>query len=207
MNGVYFPFHLSPSCGAYAPQDGMLFVLQSFVFICLALCGYHEYVRFQHAYEITDQQMLEHVRALQTSACAQETVRSVEYKGTVVDCNVLRIIVQRPVYQQAFVLWWHTGVWMDVWKRVVGNTAIVVFLLCVAMYIGFNSVSSYWMTTRMQDMWFKISSSSSKDDPPEAMARVRAIASGEPRALSMTPSAVPTYQPSLNRKVLLHHRN
>ena len=113
-----------------------MLVLQSLAFICIALCGYHEYVRFQHAYEITDQQMLEHVRALQTSACVQETVRSVEYKGTVVDCNVLRIIVQRPVYQQAFVLWWHTGVWMDVWKRVVGNTAIVVFLLCVAMYVG-----------------------------------------------------------------------
>jgi len=113
-----------------------MLVLQSLVLVCLALCGYHEYVRFQHAYEITDQQMLEHVRALQTSACAQETVRSVEYKGTVVDCNVLRIVVQRPVYQQAFVLWWHTGVWMDVWKRVIGNTAIVVFLLCVAMYVG-----------------------------------------------------------------------
>jgi hypothetical protein len=183
----------------------MLLVLQSFVFICLALCGYHEYVRFQHAYEITDQQMLEHVRALQTSACAQETVRSVEYKGTVVDCNVLRIIVQRPVYQQAFVLWWHTGVWMDVWKRVVGNTAIVVFLLCVAMYIGFNSVSSYWMTTRMQDMWFKMSS-------PEPSARERALGSGGdekavPRVLSMATSALPTYQPSPNRKVLLHHRN
>ena len=183
-----------------------MFVLQSLVLVCLALCGYHEYVRFQHAYEITDQQMLEHVRALQTSACAQETVRSVEYKGTVVDCNVLRIVVQRPVYQQAFVLWWHTGVWMDVWKRVVGNTAIVVFLLCVAMYVGFNAVSSYWMTTRMQDMWFKITA---KEDPPptQASARQRALACGDedkslPRALMMTPSAVPTYMPSPNRKVL-----
>jgi hypothetical protein len=191
-----------------------MIVLHFLALLCLSFCGYHEYVRFQHAYEITDQQMLEHERALRTSACVQETVRSVEYKGTVVDCNVLRIIVQRPVYQQAFVLWWHTGVWMDVWKRIVGNTAIVVFLLCVAIYVGFNAVASYWTTTRMQDMWFKISSSSSsskEEDPTtlQTMPRARGIAFGEEgerekvRPISMTTSALPTYhQP--HRKVLLH---
>jgi hypothetical protein len=176
-----------------ARRAKMTFILLNVLALLGALlCGYHEYVRFQHAYEITDQQMLEHLRALQTSACNQETVRSVEYKGTVVDCNVLRIVVQRPVYQQAFVLWWHTGVWMDLWKRVAGNTAIVVFLLCVGIYVGFNAISSYWMTTRMQDMWFKISSAGPLRGPAEEE---------KPKALTGSSTTFPAFNPA--RKVML----
>jgi hypothetical protein len=77
---------------------------------------------------------------------------------------------------------------MDVWERVMGNTTIVVFLICVLMYVGIHAISQYWMAARMQKALLEHSDKFLKEATPPAPRGAGGVVKALPEVSSSSSS-------------------
>jgi hypothetical protein len=127
------------------------------VLLVLCVAGYYQYIRFKHALEVAHDQREDYKVALAHSACGtRDDVRSVEFKGAVLDCRFLRLAVHRSTWEQAFVLWWHTSEWINYWERVTHNLWVVTALSATAIvatiWLGLNAC----LQARIQDKYERL---------------------------------------------------
>lgn len=126
-----------------------------FVISSLLLAGcIEEYLRFQDALNIATQEHFSYQLALNNTACAKdETVVSIEWKGSVLDCQLARLVLQRSPLRSAYILWWNQSAWVSLWKLIAHNT-LVVTVICVViitsfMGFGMHAISSMHLHKQM----------------------------------------------------------
>lgn len=122
------------------------------ILICV-MCtyGYYEVMRFRRAKIIGDFQIHKFFRALRTSPCKEKGVRSVEFEGSIVDCQSARHIVQKEYvhWSYAFDIWWYTGWWSDMRSKIIDNPLILTIVVVVIIGFAFNALVQDRMNTRM----------------------------------------------------------
>jgi cell division protein FtsB len=114
-----------------------MFRLISIVVVTIWLT--HESIRYYDAHKLVIAQRQRWEGALhQESPCAQsQRVRSIEYRGQVIECNALRLLMEQPVVTVAFSLWWKTSWWMHLHETLVQNTLILTILAIVIIVCTF----------------------------------------------------------------------
>jgi hypothetical protein len=113
-----------------------------------------EFFRFQDALNVATQEHASYFEALKDTACAKDVqVVSVEWKGSVLDCNLARLILQRSPRRSAYILWWNQSAWVALWQRVAHNSLIltIISVALVISFVGFgmHAVSSMHLHRQM----------------------------------------------------------
>lgn len=121
------------------------------VSLCVGWCT-HEYIRYESARDVAFQQQEDYRYVLAHTACRDhDHVRTIEYKGALLDCATLRLALLRPLWKQSFLLWWQTSVWVTNFNNVTQNPWMVLSITLVTIvtciWIGFQSC----VQTRLND--------------------------------------------------------
>lgn len=93
----------------------------------------YEAIRYRRALSITRAQRSEYVRIIELGACKNNDVHSVKHQGRVVDCQGMRTVLLQDEWEHAYMLWWETSWWCEVWAKATQN--IFVFLTIVVSVI------------------------------------------------------------------------
>lgn len=101
----------------------------------------YEYLRFQDALNVAEQEHMSYTTALRETACARdEQVRAIEWRGQILDCSVARLILNRTPRKSAYILWWNQSAWVGLWQRITHNLVIMTILctVLVTSMVGFG---------------------------------------------------------------------
>ena len=114
----------------------------------------YEYVRFQDALHVAEQEHTSYHKALDDTACARDVqVRSVEWRGQILDCELARLILLRTPRKSAYILWWNQSAWVGLWNRVTHNLVIMTILCTVfitsLMGFGMHTLSTIHLNRNM----------------------------------------------------------
>lgn len=103
-----------------------LFLVLTVSGVLFITVGY-EVIRYRRALSITRSQRSEYIRIIELGPCKDVDVHSVKHQGRVVDCHGMRLVLHQDEWEHAYMLWWETSWWCEVWAKATQN--IFVFLI------------------------------------------------------------------------------
>jgi hypothetical protein len=121
------------------------------ILLILAVWSIHESIRYYDGHKLVVSQRQQWEGALhKDSPCSQPKVRSIEYRGQVIECNALRLLMEQPTLTIAFSLWWKTSWWMHLYQSLIQNTLILTILAIVTIVCMFMFGTQYLTTIKWQ---------------------------------------------------------
>lgn len=109
-----------------------------------------EYFRFQDALHVATEEHRSYVMALNDTACAKDSrVRSIEWRGQVLDCNLARLILQRTPRASAYILWWNQSAWVSLWQRITHNIVVMTIICTVLVGVTVNAIVNAFTTLHL----------------------------------------------------------
>ena len=120
----------------------------------------YEYLRFQDALHVAEQEHASYHKALNDTACARDAqVRAIEWRGQVLDCELARLILLRTPRKSAYILWWNQSAWVALWQRITHNLIIMTILCTVfitsLLWSGMHMLSSMHLNRSMTQTFDK----------------------------------------------------